>query len=540
MKSYQFLKNVKPLFLLSLFALGANLAMGQDEEISKSRRLIDVDHVSESIAPLQEAIKKYPEEADLYYYLGYAQIKNKQFAEAAKSFDDGIKLNPKEAINYAGKGHLSMLEKRPQDAKVNLDKALEMTKSKKVPVLKAVTEAYLTDAKFAGDAVALMLKARSINNRDAEIELLLGDAYLLQNQAGSAVSAYENAALYEPTNGMPHYKIGQIYSRSNPPVALAAFEKAVSVDAGFTYAYEELSDIYYQQKQADKAVVAAEKYRQLSGDPEKNKIKLAFIYVMKGEYGKANPIFKEVIAKEIPKPIVYRYYIKSLQATKVSADSLESVNVTNEFLAKANPSDIQPADYLGLGKLLIALKQDSLGVAQLEKAVQLDPKSAEAAQVKAETLFKNRKYKEAADAYEVVVTIKTKPSPNDYLNLGRSYSRSDQYVESDSVYTKLVDQYPSNLPVVVEAARVKANIDSTQEKGLAKPLYEKVLELSTPAPDKNKNYIIEANKYMGAYFLLVQLDIPKAKGYWEKVIAIEPKDKQALEALKAIKDGSIK
>ncbi|HET9054724.1 MAG TPA: tetratricopeptide repeat protein, partial [Cyclobacteriaceae bacterium] len=276
----------KTAFLLCLFTLTAAVAFGQDAEIKKSKRLIDVDHASEAMAPIEAAIKQYPEEAYLYYHLGYAQLKNNQFDAAAKSFDAGIKLDAKEALNYAGKGHLSMVQNRPADAKVNLDKALDMTKSKKVPVLKAVAEAYLTHKKFAADAVALLLKAKSIKN-DAEIELLLGDAYVLQNQGGSAVSAYENAAAMDPKNGKPYHKIGIIYARTNPEVSQKNFEKAVAADPEFTYAYDELIDIYYQKKEVDKAIDAAEKFQKLSSDPEKNKEKIALIYVMKGDYAKA-------------------------------------------------------------------------------------------------------------------------------------------------------------------------------------------------------------------------------------------------------------
>jgi tetratricopeptide (TPR) repeat protein len=381
----------KRILLVCLSVLGATVAFGQDAEIKKSKRLIDVDHSTEAMAPIEAAIKQYPEESDLYYYLGYAQIKNNQLEAAAKSFDAGIKLDPKEAINYAGKGHLSMLQNRPADAKVNLDKALEMTKSKKPYVLKAVAEAYLTNAKFAGDAVSLLLKAKAMKN-DAETEILLGDAYLLQNQAGSAVNAYESAASMESKNGKPHYKRGLVFVRANPAESQAAFEKAVAVDPEFTYAYDELIDIYYQQKQVDKAIDAAEKFQKLTSDPEKNKEKLALIYVMKGDYVRANEIFKLLITKENVRPIIWRFYIKSLQATKVTTDSIESTKVSELFLSKGKPEDITPKDFIDLGKLYIALHQDSLGVSKFETAIQQDPKSVEAAQIKAEILFKNRRY----------------------------------------------------------------------------------------------------------------------------------------------------
>lgn len=528
----------KTVFFLMLFLSGAGVAFSQDAEIKKSKRLIDVDHAAEAMAPLEAAIKQYPEEADLYYYLGYAQIKNNQLDAAANSFDAGIKLDPKEAVNYAGKGHLSMLQNRPADAKVNLDKALEITKSKKPYVLKAVAEAYLTNAKFAGDAVAVLLKAKAIKN-DAETEILLGEAYLLQNQAGSAVSAYENAASMEPANGKPLYRIGLIYSRPNPAESQRYFEKAVAADPEFTYAYDELIDIYYQQKEVDKAIEAAEKFQKLSSDPEKNKEKIALIYVMKGDYVKANQIFKEVITtNQNVRPIIWRFYIKSLQATKTSADTLESIKVFEQYFIKVKPEDILPADYLNQGKLLIAVGREDEGVAQLEKAVQLDPKSSEAMQVQAETLFKSRKYCEAAIAYKRLVTIKSRPGPNDYLNLGRSYTRCEQYLQADTVYNELVEKYPTNLPVVIEAARVKTNIDSTYKSGLAKPLYDKAMELATTSTDKNKNaYLIESYRYMASYYALIQDDITKAKEYIEKILAIDPNDRQAKDALKAIKEG---
>ena len=524
--------------LIVLYLICNAFAFAQHASVKKSKRLIAIDHGTEAMAPVEAAIRENPKAADLYYYLGYAQLKNNQLDAAAKSFDAGIAKNPKEAINYAGKGHLALLQNNVAEAKINLDKALKLSKSKKVPVLKAVAEAYLTQPQRAGEAVALLLKAKSIKD-DAEVEVLLGDAYLAQNQAGSAVSAYENAAAMDTKNGEPYYKIGMIYTRVNPAMSQQSFEKAVAIDPEFTYAYDELADIYYQQKEADKAVAAAEKFRQLSSDPEKIKMRLAFIYVMQGEYAKGNQLFEELVAKDDVKPIVYRYYIKSLQATKDSTDSITSATVSERFLTRAKPEDITPKDYIELGKLYIALGNDSLGESQLTKAVQLDPKSPEAVQAQAEIYYKNKKYSEAADAYKRLVAVKEKPSPNEFLNMARAYSMTEQYQQADTVYTQLVEQYPTNLQVTVEAARVKANIDSTQEAGLAKPLYEKVLELANAAPEKNKTFIIESYKYLGSYYAISEGNLAKGKEYFQKVLALNPADQQAKEVLEAIRQGAI-
>lgn len=524
-------------FALS-FALSLGVSFAQQEEIKKAKRQLDIDHTAQAVALLEPAIARYPKAGNVYYYLGYAQLRNNQLDEAARSFDAGIAKFPKEAINYAGKGHLQLIQKRSADAIANLNKALQLSKSKKVPVLKAVAEAYLSDRSTAAKAVPLLQKAKSIDN-DAEVEILLGDALLMQNQGGPAASAYENAALLDPKSGKPHYKIGSIYSRVNPTLSLQSFEKSVAVDPEFTASYDELADIYYQQKEPQKAVAAAEKFRQLSSDPDKIQMRLAFIYVMNGEYAKANAIFASQLKKETVKPLVYRYYIRSLQATQLPQDSLESVKISEQFLAKALVEDLSARDFVDLGKLYIALNQDSLGELQLKRAIAFDPESTEAAQLHAEMLYKSKRYEEAAEAYEKLVEVKDKPSPNEYLNLARAYSISEQYEEADTVYVKLVEQYPTNIQVAVESARVKANIDSTQDDGLAKPLYEKVIELAEVAPDKYKVYMIEAYKYMGSYYAIQEGNVPKGKAYFEKVLTLNPDDSQAKEVLEAIRAGQM-
>ncbi|HNC31382.1 MAG TPA: tetratricopeptide repeat protein, partial [Cyclobacteriaceae bacterium] len=213
--------------------------------------------------------------------------------------------------------------------------------------------------------------------------------------------------------------------------------------------------------------------------------------------------------------------------------------VSEQFLTKALVEDLTARDFVDLGKLYIALNQDSLGEIQLKRAIAFDPESIEAAQLHAEMLYKSKRYEEAAEAYEKLVEVKDKPSPNEYLNLARAYSISEQYEEADTVYVKLVEQYPTNIQVAVESARVKANIDSTQDDGLAKPLYEKVIELAEASPEKYKVYMIEAYKYMGSYFAIQEGNVSKGKAYFEKVLTLNPEDSQAKEVLEAIRAGQI-
>jgi hypothetical protein len=73
------------------------------------------------------------------------------------------------------------------------------------------------------------------------------------------------------------------------------------------------------------------------------------------------------------------------------------------------------------------------------------------------------------------------------------------------------------------------------EKGLAKPFYEKVLELTEATKDKRKAEIIEANTSLGNYYYYIKNDKPASKACWEKIKELDPANKTAEDMLKKIK-----
>ena len=225
-------------------ALTTNIAFAQAQEIKEAQHLIEIDQTGKAIPVLEQATKTYPDNAALWYHLGIAQLKKGQRDLAAKSFDKGISLNPKEPLNYVGRGRLSMLENNAQKAQLDFDEALKMTKSKDVGVLRAVSEALMVDPKNAAKAVTYLNKAKGIDDHDPYTQIVLGDVLLAQNNGGGAVSAYERAASLDPKMALPHYKIGLVYLRSrNYPSAQEAFAKAIQIDPNYTLAYKEQGEL---------------------------------------------------------------------------------------------------------------------------------------------------------------------------------------------------------------------------------------------------------------------------------------------------------
>ena len=78
-------------------------------------------------------------------------------------------------------------------------------------------------------------------------------------------------------------------------------------------------------------------------------------------------------------------------------------------------------------------------------------------------------------------------------------------------------------------------MDPETTDGLAKPYYEKVMDmlLSKNEPKYN-SALIECYSYLGYYYLL-KSDYPTSKEFWNKILAIDPTNATAKKALEGIK-----
>jgi tetratricopeptide (TPR) repeat protein len=494
------------IFIILCWLPVARLALAQDVEIVNAKRFIEVDQPQKALTLLNKAVQDYPSVSALRYYLGVAQIKNGQRDLALKSFEQGITLDEKQPLNYVGRGSLSTLENNPQKAKLDFDKALALTKSKNVIVLQAIAESYLSDGQMVNDALSLLATAKSIDDENPETAILLGDAYLQQNNGGLAVSSYENAALLDAKSAKPQYKIGLVFVRSrNFSGAQEAFAKAIQIDPGYTLAYKEQGELYYQMKEGNKAVEAK-------------------------EFSKANEIFKELALKEDVSPITLRFYGVSLYE---AGDYQQSRNIFDHYFIKAPQPDIEASDYVYYGKLLLKQNEDSLALLSLQKSLLLENKQPEVLQLQGDTYFKSKKYAEAIRSYELLMMIRPKPASQDYFALGRAYYFTKQYEKADGVFLKLIELQPNMSVGYLWEARTKSNLDPESENGLAKPYYEKVIEKASASPEKSKNELTEAYSYLGYYHFLKR-ELPLSKSYWQKVLALNPEDAKANEALKAL------
>lgn len=516
--------------IISLCA--THLAFAQDIEHEKMEALtmLDRGQPNKAVEKLERLTTANPSDAALLYYLGYAQIKTGQIQKASASFEKGIQLNDKETLNYVGQGYLKLVEQKDAEAKVLFDKALGATKSKNTAVINAIADAYVSNKKNLNEAQQLLLKSKGLNGNDPYTLILLGDTYFQLNDGGKAISQYENAAALNNKIALPHYKIGLLYTRSkNLDAAFQAFNKAVTIDPNFANAYKELAELYYSKKEADNAVKAQESYMALADDREAGKRQYAFYLFMAKNYSKANEIFSDVIKEQNVLPITYRFYGVSL----IEAGDFEKSKSMFEKYFEVAKTEVQANDYAYYGKALLKLKEDSLAIQSFQKSLALDSTQAEILQLKAEVLYKRKKYEQAVSDYQKLIALRKKPLSQDFYGIGRSYYYNNQLAEADSAFNKLIGLQPTMTVGYLWQARVKANEDPESTQGLAKPCFEKLIEIASSNPDKNKNDLIEAYSYLGYYHYLKKENV-LSKSYWEKVLKLNPNDERAKEALKVI------
>lgn len=523
-------------FMFALLFMAAT-TNAQNPEVRKAFRLIDIEQPSKGLAALEQMANATPSSYNLYY-LGLAQVRLGQKDKALATFEKGIAANDKDGLNYAGKGHVRLLEKNPTDAKVNLDKALQVSKSKDVNVLKAVAEAYLTDTKYLLDAINLLNKAAGINNTDPEVHMLLGDALIMQNpqNAGPSVTAYEKAGRVDQKYAKPHYKVGKLYQRAkNLEIAITSYEQAIKIDPEFAPAYKELGQIAYLNKESAKAVQMYEKYISLTENPGDAKFQLAFFYFMNKQYDKANSIFQEVTTNPNVPAVAYKFYALSLIQ---QGKGPEAVSMFEKYFQKAKPEEIQGGDYADYAKVQLETKTkagDSLANEYFARAITMDTTiGPEVMELHAETLLKRRKLPEAIKAYQQLMAARKQPMSADLFNIGRAYYMNEQFVEADSAFTELSQRQPTMTVGYLWAGKARQHIDSTGTQGLAKPMYEQVVEKASTNPEKYKKDLIEAYDYLGTYTLQIEKNVVKSKEYFEKILAIDPNYARAKEFMKEI------
>lgn len=538
------------------------------QSLTDARKAIDAEQYQKGKAILNSLTSSQPTNAENFFYLGNLYLTTSpiyirpDYIDSAKTaFDKGIAADNEYALNYVGLGAVELAKKG--SPKANFDKALSLTKKKDHLTDLYIGRAYVNaPTPMISEGLVHLEKAKSLDDKDAQLYLVLGDAYRTLQKNSEAFSAYRNAFELDKTFLRSKVELGKINKMSKAfPEANEEFKSVIALDPNYGPAYRELAETYYlwawdsKKEYSDRmqqALQYYEKYMDLTDRSLDSRLRHADFLFLAKDFKSLEREANEMAKLDKVNPRVLRYLAYSAFENGNYASTAQALK---EFIAKVEPTRIISQDYLYLGR---AQMQDttmlSEGMANIMKAVELDSTNAVVMSEIGQNLYKAKKYIDAAQAYEIAIKNPER-SLLDYYYLGMSYyftygdqkannmnPPKDLLVKADSAFSYLVQRSPTTQAGWQYRGRINRLLDDENDsQGLAVPFYEKYVNLVTvEKPElaaKSSVGLIEAYNYLGSVAARKDGDNVKAKEYFDKVLTLDPANVTATQAVKAI-DGS--
>lgn len=217
-------------------------------------------------------------DALMIYYRGISEYKTGKTADAEKSFNQVVKLNPKDSLSLFYLAQIALAKNDLDGAITTLNRAT-VNDARLTGAWTLLTSAYLRRAAMSSDPAKAeadyinavragegLIKLRT----DAEAVTLFGQALIGSKQYARAASALERATTAPDASGVTFYLLGVAHSRAtNFPKAIAALETAAKKSPDDVNVYRELGYAFEVTKQYAKALAAYQKGASLApNDPD--------------------------------------------------------------------------------------------------------------------------------------------------------------------------------------------------------------------------------------------------------------------------------
>ena len=479
---------------------------------------------------------------EVTYQLGRLYQMRSMPDSAAYYFNKGAS-DPKSEMSQVAAGRAALAQGKTAEAETHFDQALKMSKGKDGDLLTKIAQAYAESSeKNITKALTYVEAAAKANkNKDTpDLMIARGDIYLKTAEGGgNASSSYDRALLADPSNVMANYRKGQLYVRSrNYNEARTAFEKAISLDPNFAPAYRDEAEMYYYAGKYDLALTTFQKYVDLSGQSTSTSEKYAAFLFLTKKFPETITEVQKVLAKDPNSIPMNRLLAYSLYENKQNPEAMAAMD---KYMKLVPANKLIADDYVYYGKMQVAAGKATEGIASIKKGIAVDPSKAGDAQKDLARAYEAMKdYPMAIATYKGKMAADKKEKGNveltDKVLLARLYELNNQYQQADTLYASVLTERPEYLPGYLMRARANANLDPNSEKGLAKPYYEKFLEMAKASPDDSTRYQSEmmgAYKYLG-YYYYQKGDKKASLPYWQQALAIDPNDTQAKEAVKSL------
>ncbi len=508
------------------------------QTIEEGKKFIYYERYKSAKAVFEKLVAANPNNLEAVYWLGESMIlpdDNKDIAGAKALYQKTLMANSSSPLLLAGMGHVELLEDKTQDARNRFETAISLSKSKDIAVLNAIGFANVNapkgDAEYAIDKLKLATTLK--NMKDPDVYANLGDAYKKLTQGGPAQSAYESALELNPNYARSSFRIGKIYQTqgaAQKEIYMKYFNEAIAKDPAYAPVYEALYQLLYTTD-APQSAENLKKFLANSDDDPKNCYYTASMQYALGSFAEAMKKADECIAAGGNSPYPNLFGLKAYSYLRLK-DTANAKASFEQYFSKQTPEKIGPTDYSSYAEILLKFPptNDSLAGTYIEKAIAFDSTEVgKAASLKsfAAAYESQKRFKDAADWYNKIVSIKKDVKKTDLYYAGYNYFRAGEYTPSISIWNIYNEKFPDDAFGYYMKGKCEWAIDSTLAQGLANGSFQKAIQVGVVDSTKYKPQLIGSFKYFIVYSVYKK-DKATALNYCDSVLTLDPADAETI------------
>lgn len=531
-------------FLMTIFMTTMLFGSAGAQELDDIRRLLDNERYAAAEETLEKKIDSGIEDPELNYLMVKTYLEQEKTSEAGQFVEErGLKApyQGKNTLDRVAYARYLMGTGNYQDAGDIIAGIMSVKRNTKDPVvLYAVADAYIGSEKGnLQEAIAMLVKAGDKDEKDPEIDMLKGNAYRKLGDGSNAYKAYAVALRKDPDNPKANYLMGKIFrAQKNPELYMDYFMKAYRADSTYAPVLDELYDHYYYRdfKQAKKYL---EKYIAATDYSVENDYAYTDILYLNKEYDAAIRSATAILEKEKEKaqPRLHKLIAYSYEA---AGDTAQAAISLDTYFQKEDPARIIGPDYALKAKLTAGKDgMDSVATELYAKAFALDTLTSNKTDYAVELAKLSERLKDysaQAKWLKYVYEHKEQRTNLDLFYWGVAHFNAKEYALADSVFVTYTTSYPENVYGYYWRGRINGAIDTSMNGGLAVPHYEKVVELGEKDKAANKAMLAKAYGYLGSYEANTTKDFEKALAWFERFLAIDPGNEDALRYTEILKE----
>ena len=520
--------------------------------------------------------------AELKYYLGEVAFAEGKIDVARALFTEGVALNEAYPYNKIGLAKLDLKAKPGESLSsfITIQK-----KNNEVDVIVAIGYAYLENGMFE-EANQKVTEGKKADKKSPMPYILEGDIHKANRNLGAAAGSYDQAIYFAPNFPLSYIKSAVIYENSkNWQAPIDKLKTAIELYPDYIIPFGYMGKIYTNNGYYPLAIEAYKTYFTNGIYTLEDVTLYASALYFSEQYDDATAKIKEGLNLDPNNFVLNRLQMYSAAKTQDVENGLRYAQ--KFFSIKRDTSNKYIVlDFTMYATLLKEAKRYDEAMVEYQKALDLDPKAFEIYKEMATLAAQRKQNGLAGDLYQKYIEYGGEQiQPLDHYYMGTYYysagrvrtaadtamvlelrtddsfmsklsddaAQRDELKTNDTLFVKtvirhyailadtafgtVIENIPEGHTGYVLRARTNALLDPDSEIGLAKPYYEKAIELLVDKDTSVKSIrdnLMESYSYLG-YFYYLKEDKDNTILYWNKVLELDPENANAKMVLESMK-----